>query len=234
MRELCVHKENNELCMIGNPHNSSNRCQDLNKLQAKTELRTDETLFRTGNRIKRRKKRERKERERKEKEKEKDERKSRKKKEEMKKKKEQRKRKNKEKQKEKTKGKKQKEKQRESCTFSILTPYSHEARQFAHSKSEAVAPRYSWATGTTAQSPSRCSDVLPPSRMSSANNVLAQEPSLRPSSNRGARRRDPGEAGTPGKLGPSQVHPAVPRKARHSFPYGQTMGKPANAAFGST
>ena len=52
-----------------------------------------------------------------------------------------------------------------SCTFSILTPNSHEARQFAHSptqpKSEAVAPRYSWETGTTAQSPSRCSDVLP-------------------------------------------------------------------------
>ena len=45
-------------------------------------------------------------------------------------------------------------------------------------------------TGTTAHSPSRCSDVLPPSRMSSANNVLAQEPSLRPSSCRRARRKD--------------------------------------------
>ena len=35
--------------------------------------------------------------------------------------------------------------------FSILTPNSHEARQFAHSpalpKSEAVAPRYTWETG---------------------------------------------------------------------------------------
>ena len=47
----CVHKENNELCMIGYPHNSSNRCQDPNKLKAKTELGTNETLFRTGNRI---------------------------------------------------------------------------------------------------------------------------------------------------------------------------------------
>ena len=44
-------KENNELCMIGYPHNSSNRCQDPIKLKAKTELRTDETLSRTGNRI---------------------------------------------------------------------------------------------------------------------------------------------------------------------------------------
>ena len=54
---VCVHKENNELCMIGYLHNSSNRCQDPNKLKAKTELRTDETLFRTGNRIKKKKKR---------------------------------------------------------------------------------------------------------------------------------------------------------------------------------
>ena len=67
------------------------------------------------------------------------------------------------------------------------------AQQFAHSpklpKSEAVAPRYTWETGTTAQSPSQCSS---------------------------------------GKLRirPSQVHPAVPGKARHSFPYGQTIGKP--------
>ena len=58
-------------------------------------------------------------------------------------------------------------------------------------KSEAVAPRYSWESGTTAQSPFRCSDVLPPSRMSSANNVLAREPSLR---GRRGRRRDPGKA----------------------------------------
>ena len=42
------------------------------------------------------------------------------------------------------------------------------------------------------QSPFQCSDVLPPSRMSSANNVLASEPSLPPSSCRRARRRDPG------------------------------------------
>ena len=115
--------------------------------------------------------------------------------------------------------------EQQSCTFSILTPYSLEARQFAHSptlpKSEAVAPRYSWETGTTAQSPYRCSDVLPPSRMSSANDVLTQGPSLRPSS---AAER---EGETPGKLGirPSKAHPAVPWKARHSFPYGQTMGK---------
>ena len=57
MRELCVQKENNELCMIGYPHNSSNRCQDTNKMQAKTELRTDETLFWTGNRIRKEEKR---------------------------------------------------------------------------------------------------------------------------------------------------------------------------------
>ena len=36
---------------LGYPHNSSNRCQDPIKLKAKTELRTDETHFRTGNRI---------------------------------------------------------------------------------------------------------------------------------------------------------------------------------------
>ena len=50
MRELCMHcdhekkqtqrAENNELCMIGYPHKSSNRCQDPNKLKANicTEL----------------------------------------------------------------------------------------------------------------------------------------------------------------------------------------------------
>ena len=83
----------------------------------------------------------------------------------------------------------------ESCTFPSCHPRTLKARQFSHSpalpKSEAVAPRCSWETGTTAESPFRCSDVLPPSRMSSANNVLAQEPSLRPSSGRRARRRDP-------------------------------------------
>ena len=41
--------------------------------------------------------------------------------------------------------------------------------------SEAVAPRYTWESGTTAQSPFRCSDVLPPSRMSSANTVSSTE-----------------------------------------------------------
>ena len=56
---------------------------------------------------------------------------------------------------------------------------------------------------TTAQSPSRCFDALPPSRMSSANNVLAQEPSLRPSSCRRARRRDPGKAKDSTFQGPS-------------------------------
>ena len=94
-----------------------------------------------------------------------------------------------------------------SCTFSILTPNSHEARQFAHTpqlpKSEAVAPRYTWETGTTAQSPSRCSDMLPSSRMSSANNVLAEELSLRPSSGRRALRRDPGKAKDSTFSGPS-------------------------------
>ena len=84
------------------------------------------------------------------------------------------------------------------CTFSIMTPISHEARQFAHSpklpKSEAVVPRYTWETGTTAQSPSRCPDVRPSSRMSSVNDVLAQEPSLRPSSGSRAQRRDSGKA----------------------------------------
>ena len=58
--------------------------------------------------------------------------------------------------------------------------YSRKARQFVHSptlpKSEAVAPRCSWVTETTAQSPSRCSDgrqrlqsvdsrALPPSEL---------------------------------------------------------------------
>ena len=71
----------------------------------------------------------------------------------------------------------------------------------------------------------------PTSRMSSANNVLAQEPSL---SVRALAAEREGE--TPGKLRirPSQVHPAVTWKARHSSPCGQTIGKPANAAFGST
>ena len=56
-------------------------------------------------------------------------------------------------------------------TFEWHFSVDSNARQFAHSptlpKSEAVAPRYSWETGTTAQSPSRCSDVLPriPRRM---------------------------------------------------------------------
>ena len=75
MHELCTHcdhekkhkgAENHELCMIGYPHNSSNRCQDPNKLKAKYaqnwERSKDEVLFRTGNRIKKAKnKRKRKE-----------------------------------------------------------------------------------------------------------------------------------------------------------------------------
>ena len=55
-------------------------------------------------------------------------------------------------------------------------------------------PSQSWETRTTAQSPFRCSDMLPSSRMSNANNVLAQRLSLRPSSRHRARRRDPGKA----------------------------------------
>ena len=53
----CDHEKNtknNELCMIGNLHNSSNRCQDPIKLKAKNrtgkEERTGEVLFPTGNR----------------------------------------------------------------------------------------------------------------------------------------------------------------------------------------
>ena len=48
------------------------------------------------------------------------------------------------------------------------------------------------------------------------------------------------EGETPGKLRirPSKAHPAVPGNARLqgliSNPHGQTMGKPANAALGST
>ena len=126
----------------------------------------------------------------------------------------------------------------ECCTFSILTPILAQGSSIAHSpthtESEAVAPRYTWETGTTTQSPSRCSAVLPSSRMSSANTVLAQEPSLRPSSSRRARRRDPGKL----RIRPSQVHPAVPGKARLQGlilnPHGQTMGKPANVVLGST
>ena len=91
------------------------------------------------------------------------------------------------------------------------------ARLFAHSpslpKSEAVAPKYSWETGTTAQSPSLCSDVLPPSRTSSANNALAQEPSLRPSSGRRARKRDPGKAKDSTFSGP----PSCPRESPTQF-----------------
>ena len=52
-----------------------------------------------------------------------------------------------------------------SCHLRTLTP--------KQPVSEAVAPRYAWETGTTAQSPFQCSDVLSPSRMSSANNVSA-------------------------------------------------------------
>ena len=65
MRELCMHcdnektdtkrAENNELRMIGYPHNSSNRCQDPLKLKAKystgKKARTGEVLIQTGNRI---------------------------------------------------------------------------------------------------------------------------------------------------------------------------------------
>ena len=53
----------------------------------------------------------------------------------------------------------------QSCQLRMLSPKLP--------VSEAVVPRYSWETGTTAQSPFRCSDVLPTSRMSSANNVSA-------------------------------------------------------------
>ena len=62
---------------------------------------------------------------------------------------------------------------------------------------------------TTAQSPSRCSGVLPPSRMSSANNKS-------PLSVRALAAEREGE--TPGKLrnGLSALHPAVTRKAQHS------------------
>ena len=111
--------------------------------------------------------------------------------------------------------------------FSVLTSM---LTQFCHLRtlspklpvSEAVAPRYAWGTGTTAQSPFRCSDVLPPSRMSSANNVLAQEPSLRPSTCRSARRRDPGKA----KVA-FNAHQPSPRKLNTEFdfvPHGQTIG----------
>ena len=110
-------------------------------------------------------------------------------------------------------------------------PNSHEAHQFAHSptlpKSEAVAPRYTWEAGTTAQSPSRSSDVLPSSRMSSANNVLAEGNSLHPSSGRRARRRDPGKAQDSTFSGPSSCPRESPTSTLH---YGQTIGKPANAA----
>ena len=56
-RETNTKAENNELCMIGYPHNSSNRCQDPIKLKANMhrtgkEEGTGEVLFRTGNRIK--------------------------------------------------------------------------------------------------------------------------------------------------------------------------------------
>ena len=76
-----------------------------------------------------------------------------------------------------------------------------------------MAPRFSWETGTTVQSPFRCSDVLPPSRMSRANSVSAQEPSLRPSSGRRARRRDPGKAKDSTFLGPS----SCPRESPTQF-----------------
>ena len=98
--------------------------------------------------------------------------------------------------------------------FSILTPMlaqSSSVRALTYTpKSEAVAPRYTWEEGTTAQSPSRCSDVLPPSRMSSANSVLALEPSLPPSSCRRARRRDPGKAKDSTFQGSSSCFPGKP------------------------
>ena len=52
MLALRQHK-NNEFYLIGCPYNSSNRCQDNKQAESKicTELRTGETLFRTGNRI---------------------------------------------------------------------------------------------------------------------------------------------------------------------------------------
>ena len=98
--------------------------------------------------------------------------------------------------------------------FSILTPMlaqSSSVRALTYTpKSEAVAPRYTWEEGTTAQSPSRCSDVFPPSRMSSANSVLALEPSLPPSSCRRARRRDPGKAKDSTFQGSSSCFPGKP------------------------
>ena len=87
-----------------------------------------------------------------------------------------------------------------------------------------MAPRCSWVAETTAQSPSRCSDVLPPSRMSSVNNVLAQEPSLRPSSGRRARRRDPGKAKEWTVRGPSICPRESPTTGFDKVPHGQAIG----------
>ena len=75
--------------------------------------------------------------------------------------------------------------------------------------------------GPPRRAPSRCSDVLPPSRMSSANNVLAQEPSLRPSSCRRARRRDPGKAKDSTFPGPS----SCPRESPTLFSIRSNHGK---------
>ena len=85
-----------------------------------------------------------------------------------------------------------------------------------------MAPRYSCETGTTAQSPSWCSDVLPPSRMSSANNVLAEGPSLRPSSCRRARRRDPGKAKGSTFPGPSSCLQESPTQFSIRSNHGKT------------
>ena len=78
---------------------------------------------------------------------------------------------------------------------------------------------------TTAQSPSRCSGVLPPSRMSSANNVLAQEPSIRPSSGRRARRRDAGKAKESTFSGPSSCPRESPTQLSIRTNHGKTSGR---------
>ena len=127
--------------------------------------------------------------------------------------------------------------------------YTLRDRQFAHSptlpKSEAVAPRCSWDKETTAQSPTRCSDVLPriPRRMFSHEHqptdrkpastdptrVLTESESdiwedkttrlLRGVSVRALAAEREGETLGKLRIRPSQVHPAVPGKARHSTPY---------------
>ena len=80
-----------------------------------------------------------------------------------------------------------------------------------------------------AQSPSRCSNVLPPSRLSSANNVLAQEPSLHPSSGRRARRRDRGKAQDSTFSSPS----SCPRESPTQFSIRSNHWKTSKRCFGT-